>query len=428
MKWKIPLFLAVFLFVGLAALYAYILAYDFNSLKPEIISAVKRSTGRELAIKGKIKVAIGLSPSLVIDRVSLENAKWGSRPRMLQVKRFEMQLALLPLITGTLEVRKASLIDSEFFLEVNNKGILNLPDPGAKSPPAESVDTDSRSFLPQIDLKNVRIINSRLIFKGRLATKPMTLYLKQARLTSSAPGSKTRLDITATYNEQPLVAKGVVGPFDSLLDPEKPWPLELAVNAIGSKLKLAGTVKNVLLGSGMALDFKFASGDVSRSAGIAGIHLPFKTGATIAGHLSGSLENSLKLSRLKFNAGRNRLQGSVLAKMEGSIPYLKASLTSERLDLRPADPSKPAVGKQAPGPPDRKFFSSSPFPTGLLKKVSADVALRFKQCFFARSAVQDLKLNFSLKNGRLVLKPVTAVIGSGKLQASASLREMKKKM
>ncbi|MCP3954462.1 MAG: AsmA-like C-terminal region-containing protein, partial [Desulfobacterales bacterium] len=47
---------------------------------------------------------------------------------------------------------------------------------------------------------------------------------------------------------------------------------------------------------------------------------------------------------------------------------------------------------------------------------------------FARSAVQDLKLNFSLKNGRLVLKPVTAVIGSGKLQASASLREMKKKM
>jgi len=62
MKWKIPLFLIAFGLAGMAALYAYILSYDVNRLKPNIIAAVKNATGRNLNIKGKIKIAIGLSP------------------------------------------------------------------------------------------------------------------------------------------------------------------------------------------------------------------------------------------------------------------------------------------------------------------------------------------------------------------------------
>ena len=350
MKWKIPLFLIALGLAGMAALYAYILSYDVNRLKPDIIAAVKNTTGRNLTIKGDIKIAFGLSPSLVIEGISLENAGWGSRPRMLQIKRFELQLALLPLITGTIEVRKASLINSEIFLEVNKKGVLNLPYPGARSLTTEPAEDDSRLFLPRITLKNVRIIDSRLIFRGRLSTKPITLYLKRLRLNASAPGGKARLDFTATYNKQPLTAEGLVGPVYDLLDPEKPWSLELAVNAGGSKLELAGHIKNVLKGSGLALDFKFASRKVSKTAGSVGIRLPFKTGAWIAGHLSGGLESDLKLSRMELKTGRNKLRGFVLAKLKGGKPYFNATLTSERLDLRPTGRAKKIAGKPPPPP------------------------------------------------------------------------------
>ena len=231
----------------MAALYAFILSYDVNRLKPDIIAAVKKATGRNLNIKGKIKIAIGLVPSLIIERVSLGNAGWGSRPRMLQIKRFELQLALLPLISGTLEVRNASLIDSEIFIEVNKNGSLNLPDLGPWYPTNKpAVDDNSRTFLPRIALANIRIINSRLIYKGRLSTKPITLHLKQLRLKAPAAGSKARLDFTATYNKQPLTAKGFVGPLHDFLDPEKPWSLKLAVNAVGSKLEFTGHIKNIL--------------------------------------------------------------------------------------------------------------------------------------------------------------------------------------
>jgi uncharacterized protein involved in outer membrane biogenesis len=428
MRWKIPLFLIALGLAGMAALYAYILSYDVNRLKPDIIAAVKNTTGRNLTIKGDIKIAIGLSPSLIIEGVSLANAGWGSRPRMLQIKRFELQLALLPLITGTLEVRKASLINSEIFLEVSKNGALNLPYPDARSLTTEPAEDDSRLFLPHIALKNVRIIDSRLIFKGRLATKPITLHLKRLHLKASAPGGKAPLDFTATYNKHPLIAKGLVGPVYDLLDPEKPWSLELAVNTVGTKLELAGHIKNVLKGSGMALDFKLVSRDVSKTAAAAGIRLPFKTGARVAGHLSGGLESEFKISRMKFKTGRNKLHGFVLAKLNGGKPYFNATLTSERLDLRPADRTKTAKSKPASSPSTRKFFPDRPFPTGFLKNFDADVGLRIKQCLLTRTAMRNLRLNLSLKNGRLTLKPIAATIGSGKLRANVAIREVKKKL
>lgn len=429
MKWKITLFLIAIGLAGMAALYAYILSYDVNQLKPDIITAVENSTGRKLTIRGDLKIAFGFFPSLVIEGVSLENADWGSRPQMLQIKRFELQLALLPLITGTLEVRKAALINSEIFLEVNQKGVLNLPDPGARSSKTKPAEDGHQLFLPRIALKNLNIINSRLIYKSRLATRPITLQLKRLRLKASPARGIGRLDFTATYNKQPVIAKGLVGPVYDLLDSEKPWALELAVNAVGSKLELAGHIKNVLKGSGMALDFKFISQDVSKTAAVAGIRLPLKTGARVAGHLSGGLENGLKLSRVEFKTGRNKLQGFVLAKLKGGKPYFNATLTSERLDLRPADsPKAAATVKQAAPPSARKLFPARPFPTGFLRNVDADVELRVKQCLLTRSALQNLKLDLSLKKGRLTLKPITAVVGSGKLRASVTLREIRKKL
>jgi len=187
LKWKIPLFSIGLALVALAGVYLYLLTYDFNRLKPEIISAVKEATDRKLAIEGDIKVALGFSPALVIENVAFQNAKWGSRPQMLQMKRFELQLALLPLFSGTLEVRRAVLVDAEIVIEVNRKGDLNLPDLGQE--PAESpADSSNFPFVPEIALKDVRIVNGLLIYKGRLARKPTRLKLNRLQLKSVSPG------------------------------------------------------------------------------------------------------------------------------------------------------------------------------------------------------------------------------------------------
>ena len=185
-------------------------------------------------------------------------------------------------------------------------------------------------------------------------------------------------------------------------------------------------MRDVFKARGIDLKLKLVSRDISKTAGTAGIHLPFKTDARLTGHLSGSLDEALKFSKLRLHTGRNAVQGFVLAKLKGSKPYFNATVTSERLDLRPAKKKKAATRSKSASA-KRRIFSSKPFPMGWMQGVNADVGIRVKRCLFARSALQNLKLNLALKNGRLTVKPITATVGSGKLKASAALREIKRK-
>ena len=104
------------LIIGAALVVAAIIAvlivvsgYDYNKLKPAVARAVMGATGRELTMAGDVRLDIGFRPGLYVEDVSLQNASWGSRPRMAEVKRFEVQVALLPLIGGKIDVRKLIL-------------------------------------------------------------------------------------------------------------------------------------------------------------------------------------------------------------------------------------------------------------------------------------------------------------------------------
>ncbi len=91
MRWKT----IVGIFVGLVvaavvAIFFILSSYDFNELKPQITQAVKEATGRDLALGGDIKLKIGLTPALAVDKVRFQNAAWGSRPELAKIKRFEV--------------------------------------------------------------------------------------------------------------------------------------------------------------------------------------------------------------------------------------------------------------------------------------------------------------------------------------------------
>jgi uncharacterized protein involved in outer membrane biogenesis len=64
-------------------------------------------------------------PTVVVEEVKFSNTSWGSKPEMMSLKKFELKVALLPLITGNIQVNKIILIDPEFLLETNKKGTGN---------------------------------------------------------------------------------------------------------------------------------------------------------------------------------------------------------------------------------------------------------------------------------------------------------------
>jgi len=124
-KWIIGVTAAVVI-VLLIVVYIIVASYDFNKLKPQIAKAVKDATGRELTLGGNLDLKIGFHPSLQTQNVAFQNAPWGSQPQMATVKQFEVQVSLLPLISGDIKLKRLILIEPEILIEINKAGKSNL--------------------------------------------------------------------------------------------------------------------------------------------------------------------------------------------------------------------------------------------------------------------------------------------------------------
>ena len=102
--------------------YIYLSTLDFETLKAQLQDEVEKATGRQLSIDGPLDLAIGLQPAVAVDQVALSNADWGSRPQMVTLERFELELDLLSLLTGDVQVNRIVLVRPDILLETDPAG------------------------------------------------------------------------------------------------------------------------------------------------------------------------------------------------------------------------------------------------------------------------------------------------------------------
>lgn len=107
------------------AVVAAISLIDINQYKGELIEAVENATGRDLQVGGDLNFGVSLVPTVVAEDVHFSNASWGSKPEMLSLNKFEVEVALLPLLSGNIQVNRLILLEPEILLETNKKGIGN---------------------------------------------------------------------------------------------------------------------------------------------------------------------------------------------------------------------------------------------------------------------------------------------------------------
>ncbi len=98
---------------------------DWNSQKARIAEQVTAWTGRDLTIDGDVSFAILPSPVFSATRLSMANIPGGSAPDMVKLEALEVNVALLPLLQGHLQVKRISLVEPEILLEVLPDGRRN---------------------------------------------------------------------------------------------------------------------------------------------------------------------------------------------------------------------------------------------------------------------------------------------------------------
>ncbi|ABS64377.1 AsmA family protein [Parvibaculum lavamentivorans DS-1] len=133
---------------------------DLGRFKPQIEAAAQDATGRTLKIEGPLNIGFSLVPTVVTEKISFQNADWGTRPQMVTAEKLRLQLALLPLLTGNVDVREVTLEGADVYLETDRRGRGNweFGEAGAQPAADESAGGGmSLAGVPQIEIRNLAI-------------------------------------------------------------------------------------------------------------------------------------------------------------------------------------------------------------------------------------------------------------------------------
>ncbi|HUU51238.1 MAG TPA: AsmA family protein [Nitrospinota bacterium] len=429
MRWKWILGIAAILFAALIiTIYVILSSYDYNNLKPHIAQAAKDATGRGLTLGGDINLKISLTPALVVENVSFQNAPWGSRPELARIKRFEVQVALFPLIFGNINVKRFVLIEPDIMIETNKRGRWNfefeVPKKAKSKETEEKKPADVKTKLPPLSFEEVRIEKGRLIFKDGRSGKTYSTMLDN--LTAKAKGMDTpiNLNIKGAYNNEPFNVKGKFGSLLALSNPEKDWLLDFTSEIIGASLNVDGTIKNPLEQRGIKLSFKTQVKELASIGNLVGKPLPLKGPFKMSGLIVDTAPKIYKISDIKAVLGNSDLDGSVVINLASLRPRLNGVISSQKLDLQSILEGGNKTEKEAKkkATKRKKLFPNNPLPLEALKQADADVKLKVTKLLLPQMAFNDLNSNIILKDGRLKVKPLKAIIGNGAMDGRFDLQ------
>lgn len=243
LKW-IVIGLVGLIVLAVGGVAVFLSTLDVNKYKPQIVEAAKNATGRELKLTGDIKLGLGFNPSFSIADVSFANAPWGSRPEMVKVGRFEVQVALIPLLSQQVDVKKLVLLDADLLIETDRQGRGNWEFTPAQPAAAQGQQRQTQQqqapaaqasggAMPLPVVREVEIRNLRFTYKDGKTNETNAANLEKVLLNADSASSPLKLDIAGgatapVVGDVKFALAGTVGSIERMLANSGPaWPVDL---------------------------------------------------------------------------------------------------------------------------------------------------------------------------------------------------------
>lgn len=438
---KILIIAGIAVVVLVAGAAVVLMSMDFNRFKPQIAAEVKKATGRDMTIAGDLRLnLLTLNPGLAVDGVRFANAPWGSRPDMAVIKRFEVKVSIMPLLSGTLHVERVVIEGADILVERNRDGRGNYEfaaeKPAEPAKPEDAAKGEGGS-MPALAVREITIKDSSLTYKDAKSSQTLVLGV-QSLAVAAAPGDPLKLDLKGTYNAEPFTVKGTMGELAELMKPTKPWPVKIAAEAGGATVDVNGSIANPAAASGIDLAVAVEGKDLSQMSKIAGAPVPPLGPYSLKTRAVGSMDKVIELRDLAAQMGKSALAGKAALQLKDR-PVLSATLSSDLIDL--ADFTKGgeggtggAAGSGAPAPSGAKpgaapagdggkrLFPDDPLPVDGLKAADANIDLTVKKLLANKIAVENFHTVIALRNGDLAVTPIDADVAKGKISGMVQLK------
>ncbi len=411
--------------------FIFIKTFDLNKYKPYVTELALKETGREVTI-GNASLGISLTPTLILNDVTMANAAWATEPEMVRIGELEVKLSILPLLKKQVVIDKIALLNTEIFLTENAEGkqnwMLELPagDSTAKTEPAENASTGNTesaksgtevnsgaAVLAGFAAKDVVIENAVVKYSNLKSNQNIDVTVNKIAMNAASMDSNINLTFDVVYNQQNIAGEMTVGSVNSLLSGEGSFPVKAAVQAYGVDLKIDGALQNVLknLSFGLNVNLYNPAGNFNAPE------------TTLIAAVSGDLkEITADISSL--NVVDNVIAGQVKANIAGTVPMIWADLKSDKINLMNFSKNSntawqmPALIASAHA---SELVPDEAIPFELLKTVNAEAKLSVGQLIIDQSMQADnVLVTARLQNGLLNVNPLTLDFGGGKIEAALS--------
>lgn len=210
-------------------------------------SSVKTATGRDLKINGPVTLSFFPGISVSAQRLSLSNAPWASDPEMLTLRQIELDIKILPLLSGRIEIGNMKLAGLDLLLQKNASGKSSW-NMGAEVSNTASTSSNDNSDIASVGdnliyMEGISLVDARIQYRDPSGS--ISSYLIK-RLSLSESGDKTAVSLGMKFQDQTLDLSGKTGSVSRLL---KHWdvaatqfPLDLNLTMNGQSLSIKGEV------------------------------------------------------------------------------------------------------------------------------------------------------------------------------------------
>ena len=446
-------------FVLLVAVLVVVLAtFDWNRIKPTINTKVSEVLHRPFAINGDLAVRWQREedeggwrawvpwPHVIAQDLTLGNPEWAKTPQMASLKKVELRLSPLALLTQTVDIPRINLTEPSASLERLADGRANWTftfdpkDPNAE-PSSWTLDIGAIGFDKGHVTLNDQILKTQLDVLIDPLGKPIPFSeivgetdAKKVMEKGAKPQDYAfALKVKGQYHGQKLSGAGKIGGLLALQDANQPFPLQAQVTIADTQVALAGTLTDPLNLGALDLRLKLSGTSLANLYPLTGVTLPDSPAYSTDGHLIAKLHEpgGATFTYENFNGkiGSSDIHGDLQYLASQPRPKLSGKLVSNQLllaDLAPLIGADSNTKQKARGgeskQPAGKVLPVEEFRTERWRDMDADVELTGKRIVqSAELPFTDLYTHLVLNDGELSLEPLRFGVAGGKLDAQIRL-------
>jgi len=246
-----------------------------NDYKGRIAESVKESTGRELVLKGDIKLSVFPWIALELGPASLGNPPGFGEEPFLAFNHAAVRVKLLPLLAKRLEIARVELDGLDLRLRKNAQGTGNWEGFGKAKKPVPSTESEQMNG-PLPKLAGIRVTQGRVSYQG--------IVVEKFNFETGAFSENGVTPVSIAFD----VRRGVPGENLSLRA-----QFDLSVDAQLKRLRLAAVNLNGLLaraGDGAPVPWDMSAPAIVVDLTAQTAAVPAFTVSYSSAHLSGKLQ------------------------------------------------------------------------------------------------------------------------------------------